>query len=318
MTRNAPTPQAVSGSAPANRAPAMLGNSDTLILEVGRGRTEHPRRPVLKDRFLIGSAPECDLRLGGDTIPALHSILYRDGVDVWLDAVAANPPLRVNGTATTSARLQDGDRVEIGTFQLTVRRSAAVPSTPEQEQPGNSSASAAAVPENVDDLSAVSAAELVSLFEYEIQEAEQFEQRRQIGAAALLQAVSARRSNHDRLDSPQQGAASGSRDAAPTTSAPHLPQELAVPPIDPVIGKATDPRIVEEIYRVVQGLNEFSQQLERRADQLTQQEASYATAASVLLDAQLKLSDQLKQLQDQVAALEAAKDSLEPPRRAVA
>jgi predicted component of type VI protein secretion system len=315
MTSNAPFPQDAFADIQANRSHASSADLESLFLEVGRGRTDHPRRPVLKNRFLIGSGPECDLRLGGQAIPGLHSILHRDGIDVWLDAVADGPPLIVNGTATTSARLHDGDRVEIGEFQLTVRRSTAESSLPGSNSQADSSTSENAIPEKSEDLAALSAAELVSLIEGEANEVEQFDGRRQMGAAALLQAVAARTSKRGRPSLPQQD---GRSTAVTVKSAARSLQAGDAVKIDLGIGEATDPRIIEEVYRVVQGLNEFSRQLEQRADQLTQQEASYATAASVLLDAQQKLSDQLHQLQEQIATLQAAKASLEPTRRAVA
>src|SRR3712207_3653250 len=42
-----------------------------LYLEVSRGRTGFPLRPVRTPRFLIGSAEACQLRLGGSEMPAL-------------------------------------------------------------------------------------------------------------------------------------------------------------------------------------------------------------------------------------------------------
>lgn len=67
-------------------------NHDThLTLEICRGRTEHPLRPVLSPRFLIGSSPRCDLRLGGAEVPPLVAMIFQDGSNTWLEAIAPAP-----------------------------------------------------------------------------------------------------------------------------------------------------------------------------------------------------------------------------------
>ncbi len=88
-------------------------------LEICRGRSEHSFRPISGNRFVIGSAPECDLRLGGDTVPVVHSQIHIDGGKAWVEAVAADPPLLINGEDRETARLADGDTIGIGGFGFT-------------------------------------------------------------------------------------------------------------------------------------------------------------------------------------------------------
>ena len=38
-----------------------------MILEICRGLTRFPQRPICGPRFFIGSGPGCDLRLGGES-----------------------------------------------------------------------------------------------------------------------------------------------------------------------------------------------------------------------------------------------------------
>src|SRR4051812_43150982 len=90
------------------------GRAESVVLEVCRGRTEHPLRPVHSERFLIGSSPRCDLRLGGEDMPPLHSLIVIDGTDVWLEAVAPRPHLVVNDRPQSSVRLADGDHIRVG------------------------------------------------------------------------------------------------------------------------------------------------------------------------------------------------------------
>src|SRR5579871_217763 len=89
-----------------------------LTLEICRGRTRFPQRPVAGPRFFIGSGEGCDLRLGGDILPSIHSLIQTRADGIWLEAVAENPPLLLNGHITKGEWLRDGDLLEIGPFQL--------------------------------------------------------------------------------------------------------------------------------------------------------------------------------------------------------
>src|SRR4051812_40972215 len=83
--------------------------SPLLCLEVCRGTTQFPRRPFPAGRFLIGAGAECDMRLGGSEMPALHSILQVDARGMTIEAVAQAPQLKLNGKVTQGARLRVGD-----------------------------------------------------------------------------------------------------------------------------------------------------------------------------------------------------------------
>ncbi len=83
------------------------GPAASLVLEVGRGRTEQRRRPVQSSRFLIGSSQRCDLCLGGGAIPPLHSLISTDGGEVWLEAIAGAR----NCSSTAASRSACGSRI---------------------------------------------------------------------------------------------------------------------------------------------------------------------------------------------------------------
>lgn len=91
-------------------------------LAIERGGTRFPWRPIVSRRFLIGSGTNCHLQLGGD-IPLLHSLLTRVA-DGWsIEAIAAEPPLMVNGVVCRHCRLHPEDRVEVGPFRFRLRTS---------------------------------------------------------------------------------------------------------------------------------------------------------------------------------------------------
>src|SRR5690606_2636195 len=152
-----------------------------LSLEIRRGETRHPRRPITSDRFLIGSGPQCDLQLGGDDIPAVHSLVRFDGEIYELDAIADAPAIRVNGTAVSSSALLPGDEIEIGDFvfgvvgQAVAQERLEIPSQSEDFGP----------PEGLERLTAE---QLVDLIGAESAEVASAERNRTLGAMALLQA----------------------------------------------------------------------------------------------------------------------------------
>ena len=90
-------------------------------LEIQRGRTGQPFRPLLEGRLVLGSAPECDVRLGGAGMPAVHSQVHEDGGRAWIESLSADPPLLINGRECDTLVLTDGDVIVVGPFAFTWR-----------------------------------------------------------------------------------------------------------------------------------------------------------------------------------------------------
>jgi predicted component of type VI protein secretion system len=162
-----------------------LSTTDNLWLEVRRGRTRARRRPVRSRRFLIGAGSNCQLQLGGEEIPILHSILLINEEGAHIDAVVSTPELLVNGVPQRAADLHDGDVFSIGRFEFAVN------------VPNQFAASQAVVADELPmddapDVESMSAAELVARIEREQTCVERFENARTEGAAALLQSISRR------------------------------------------------------------------------------------------------------------------------------
>ena len=259
-----------------------------LAFEITRGRTESPLRPISRDRFLIGSGERCDLRLGGSDVPAIHSVVYIDGSDIWLETVADSPELRVNGRLTRSAALEPGDELEIGSFCLTLHRVKA------SEPAATPRLRAASVEELLaeeedfaqPDLESLSAGELVDLIEHEEALVEEFEARRQMGAQALLDVLK------QRSGEPQS-------DNAPIAN-DHRPE----------------PReILRELESAILSLNEFAQDFQRRAGRLNQRDAQ--RTANSLLDFQQQIVSRLDGVLEKIAQIDQA-ERQQAPRRDVA
>lgn len=258
-------------------SPNSGGAAPPLLLEIERGRTRFPLRPVRTGRFLIGSGANCDLRLGGH-MPLLHSILLVEKDEVTLEAVASVPPLKVNGVDVENVSLRDGDRIELGSFEIVVRRPEfdIAPETAETEDDPLDDVAAKAPAE-------ASATELVAEIEREEALVEEFDEGVRLGAAALLQAALARP-----RDVPQVRLA----DPAPVESA------------DPPRRARAESRLLSELERTLARLDEFTQGLEERSRRLSRREASYAEAATLLLETQEKLAEQVDALCRKVASLD--------------
>jgi len=152
----------------------------TFSLEVRGGRTGFRRRPILGDRFLIGSDAVCDLRIDGRLAAPLHCLLHRDGDRLEVEGLSDNPVF-VNGRRVETAELSAGDSLGIGGVRLIVH-SVAVrfdvirPSDFEEADPTATG-------------SERSASKLIGLIEDEQERIREFQDRRRAGAEALLDAV---------------------------------------------------------------------------------------------------------------------------------
>jgi hypothetical protein len=273
-----------------------------LVLEITRGRTRFPRRPVTHSRFLIGAGATCDLRLGGDRMPALHSIITVAGREFALEAIGAEPALTVNGRLVRNALLHDGDKIGIGEVELVARLEAGhAPAAVEQ----STSATRSLI--DVDRLLAdIPAAELIDLIEREESAIEEFGSRQRDGAKALVDAVMARVNRNT----------TGDAVARAPIPAPHFlskrPQ-VAVNLRQSAMAAAELP-LQDDIEELGIQLSSISKAILGSSQRATEREALYAQAADQLLDTQHKLVSQLEAVVDQVQTLKENEAPLQKPR----
>ncbi len=294
-------------------------NLPSLCLEICRGRTKFPQRPISTDRFLIGSGEHCDLRLGGDKTPILHSMIRFENDELLLEAFAFTPPLQVNGQVKECVVIHEGDHIEIGSFAFVVRRT----TTPSQHQterikrPEEPSILKSNTDFELDpDVSelTVAVSELVELLEKDQELVDQFEARRNLGAKALIQTVEARTSSHKQISDRQflqPVKASNRTIRTPRDNLTTLQQIASLP-------QTPGSESLKDLESVLQQLNLFPGELERRAQRLSHREASYSEAAELLLDVQKKLATQLLSLSEQVQMLQERDTRSCQPTRVIA
>ncbi len=229
-----------------------------LYLEIVRGNTEFPNRPVFEGVFLIGSGSNCDLRLGGPETPAVHSILRAEAAGVHIESLSRKPALRVNGQPCERAELDNGDSVQIGSIRL-VARFQAMPAVAVEAQ------------EIVmdEDLTALNCEELLTLLEGDLALVEDHNARQAAGVERLVEAATSFEAN---------GGTAG------------LEPLRIVDPDEELHDSHA------EAEQLVVALNRIADDLNLRVDHLRKKEEVYAEAAEDLLAMQNRFASLLERV----------------------
>ena len=278
------SPTAAEPTRPTERAPQMM-------LEICRGRTRFPQRPISGPRFLIGSGAGCDLRLGGSDFPAIHSLIQTRENGVWFETLATAPTARINDEMTTGEWLRDGDRIEIGAFHFLAHAVPLLPPMAIVDAPASQARDAAITGPlsewALDKLSDLSATELADRLDVEMNEVERFQGGRRAGGHALLHAL------RRRSQEPAQLVA------------------RAIPAMPSVPGTTPAPAQHElqiDLDRLCKDLEELTSTLERRSELISQREFQFADAAEALLETQRQLVSQLELALEHAAQLGESRD----------
>jgi hypothetical protein len=81
-------------------------------------------RELDKRRVVIGRSRECDIQLADANVSRRHAEVRQEGASFWIVDLDSTNGIEVNGRRLKRAKLEDGDRVVIGTTGLTFRRRA--------------------------------------------------------------------------------------------------------------------------------------------------------------------------------------------------
>ncbi len=228
-------------------------------LEITRGRTRFPLRPVQGTEFLIGSAADCDLQIA-KSYPEFYALITPVDGCIRISPLAIDPPLEINDVCVDSSvatRLANGDRLAIGEIEMTVH-----------------------VDELADSglaVSGLSAQQLVDLLDQEMQEVEAYESRMRQGATALLEHV--------------QASAEAPVAEAPVAEVPVVEVPVAEAELSPADVART---LMAELSEVMRALDAFAADLDQRADRLHRREGDYQRAAEFLISAQHTLARQIE------------------------
>ena len=101
----APEAEAEAEPEPEPELPAMLSvNGSAHSLE--------------KERVVIGRSKDCDIRLEDPNVSRHHAEVRREGAAYWLVDLDSTNGVAVNGSRVRRSRLNEGDRITIGSTDL--------------------------------------------------------------------------------------------------------------------------------------------------------------------------------------------------------
>jgi hypothetical protein len=102
--------------------PAAAAADDAVPTEVITLSWDGQQRTIDKRRTLIGRSKECDVQLADPNASRRHAELRSEGAAYWIIDLDSTNGLEVNGRRLKRAKLEDGDRVTIGSTQIVFRR----------------------------------------------------------------------------------------------------------------------------------------------------------------------------------------------------
>ncbi len=270
-----------------------------LVLEITNGQTNHRLRPILSNRYLIGSAPTCHLQLGESSLAPLHSIILVGPESAEIDTVASSPELIINGIKRDSATLHQGDEIEIGQIKFQVHLQESIEEQMENSQdqpyivpfPEVHSSLEVELQEQEENLSELSVEELVDRIEEEEQLIQKYEDGLETGLSALL---------HEAGITEEQIKAVSTEETNSNIEWERLRAQLAQI-IEQTSNESSSLDEVklekeEKLEQVVIQLYKVAEELEQRSEIICEREKEYSEASEALLSSQETLSKQLDYL----------------------
>jgi hypothetical protein len=98
--------------------PEELGVGREVVTLNVNGRTHE----VTKPRTVIGRSRDCDVQIEDPGASRRHAELRQDGTAYWLIDLDSTNGLEVNGLRTKRAKLGHGDKITIGSTEISFRR----------------------------------------------------------------------------------------------------------------------------------------------------------------------------------------------------
>ena len=99
--------------------PGELGVEPEVITLDANG-TKHT---IDKDSVVIGRSRDCDIRLPDPNVSRRHAELRQEGAAYWILDLGSTNGLTVNGRRQRRAKLENEDRITVGSTELVFRRS---------------------------------------------------------------------------------------------------------------------------------------------------------------------------------------------------
>jgi hypothetical protein len=124
----APAEQPHPGATMIYKAPAPQATEAVSAEELGMEpepaflQWDGERREVDKQRLVLGRSRDCDVQITDPNISRRHAELRQEGAAYWIVDLDSTNGVEVNGKRVKRAKLQDGDRVTLGSTDVTFSR----------------------------------------------------------------------------------------------------------------------------------------------------------------------------------------------------
>src|SRR5204863_5621182 len=80
------------------------------------------RRELTKRCVVLGRSRDCDVQLSDPNISRRHAELRQEGATFWIVDLDSTNGTELNGEPTKRARLENGDRITLGSTELVFER----------------------------------------------------------------------------------------------------------------------------------------------------------------------------------------------------
>ncbi|TMJ95748.1 MAG: FHA domain-containing protein [Actinobacteria bacterium] len=98
--------------------PELQVEGMALVVRSGGGR-QGETFPLGNEKVTVGRSPDCEVFLDDVTVSRKHAILVRGGDGYTIEDQGSLNGTYVNRRRVETARLEDGDEVQIGKYRLT-------------------------------------------------------------------------------------------------------------------------------------------------------------------------------------------------------
>jgi Protein of unknown function (DUF3662)/FHA domain len=99
-------------------APAELGMPPEVVRLTFNGTS----REIDQQKIVIGRSRDCDIQLADANVSRQHAELRQEGATYWIVDLGSTNGTEVNGKRVKRAKLRDGDRIMLGSTEITFDR----------------------------------------------------------------------------------------------------------------------------------------------------------------------------------------------------
>ena len=103
-------------------AAAAAAPEGPTVQEVASLTVDGERHPIDKRVTVIGRSQDCDIQLADPNVSRRHAEVRQEDTAFWLVDLGSTNGMEVNGRRLRQAKLEDGDRITIGSTEVVFER----------------------------------------------------------------------------------------------------------------------------------------------------------------------------------------------------